>query len=37
MVILEGFWLAHVELAVFELVCLPLLVKGIDGARAGRS
>jgi len=31
-VILEGLCLGHVELAVFELVCLPLPVKGIDGA-----
>ena len=31
-VILEGLCLAHVEPAAFDLVCLPLPVKGIDGA-----
>lgn len=31
-VILEGLCLAHVEPALFELVCLPLPVKGLDGA-----
>ncbi|MCH2330656.1 MAG: hypothetical protein MK312_03860, partial [Roseibacillus sp.] len=30
--VIEGLWLAEVEPGDYELVCLPLKIKGADGA-----